>query len=133
MPIDSLRQSGDIKVRANKVKTSKLVYRIFGFEGMIASKNFKRSRKKYRVTVMSLFVSVVLFISVSAYSDYLVSTSGIMSEKTVYDMAFMIYESDIDYDMLTKRLSEIDNVKSLNRFIIYDTVVNIGFFRPFVF
>ena len=67
---------------------------------------------------MSLFVSVVLFISVSAYSDYLVSTSGIMSEKTVYDMAFMIYESDIDYDMLTKRLSEIDNVKSLNRFII---------------
>ena len=126
MPIDSLRQSGNIKVRANKVKTSKLVYRIFGFEGMIASKNFKRSRKKYRVTVMSLFVSVVLFISVSAYSDYLVSTSGIMSEKTVYDMAFMIYESDIDYDMLTKRLSEIDNVKSLNRFIIYDTVVNIG-------
>ena len=35
-------------------------------------------------------------------------------------------KSDIDYDMLTKRLSEIDNVKSLNRFIIYDTVVNIG-------
>lgn len=119
-PIDSLRQSGDIKVRANKVKTPKLVYRMFGFEGMIASKNFKRSRKKYRATVMSLFVSVVLFISVSAYSDYLVSTSGMMSEKTVFDMAFFLYDSDIDYDMLTERFSKIENVKSFNRFVTYN-------------
>jgi len=36
------------------VKTSKLVYKLFGFEGMIASKNFKRNRRKYRTTVVSL-------------------------------------------------------------------------------
>lgn len=125
-PIDSLRQSGDIKVRADKVKTSKLVYRIFGFEGMIASKNFKRSRKKYRATVMSLFVSIVLFIVVSSYSDYLVKISGMMSEKTVYDMAFSLYDSDIDYDMLTERFSKIENIKSFNRFVTYNVDVNIG-------
>ena len=55
--IEVIRQSQDIKIRANKVKTWKLTGRLFGLEGTLASKNFKRNRKKYRATVFSLFVS----------------------------------------------------------------------------
>ena len=69
--IEVIRQSQDIKIRANKVKTWKLTGKLFGLEGTLASKNFKRNRKKYRATVFSLFVSVVLFISATSFCDYM--------------------------------------------------------------
>ena len=62
-PIQAIRQSTDIKISRREVKTSRLTQKLFGFEGMMASKNFKRNRKRYRPTVVSLFLSVPLFIS----------------------------------------------------------------------
>lgn len=80
-PIDAIRQTADIAIRPGKVHTFKLTYKLFGLPGMLASKNFKRSRKKYRATVVSLFVSVVLFISVSSFCSYLMKAAeNIMSD-----------------------------------------------------
>ena len=69
--IDSVRNQADIRIRANKVKSPRWLYKLFGFEGMLADKNFKRNRKKYRATVASLFVSVLLFVSASSFCAYL--------------------------------------------------------------
>lgn len=69
--IDAIRQSNEIKIKSKEVKVSKLTTKIFGFEGMVAAKNFKRNKRKYRTTVMSLFMSVVLFISASSLCKYL--------------------------------------------------------------
>ncbi len=69
--IDAVRQSKDIKTGKRTEKTSRLTYKLFGLPGVIASKHYKRNKKKYRTTVMSLFLSVVLFISASAFTDYL--------------------------------------------------------------
>lgn len=80
-PIEAIRQTTDIVIRARGVKTSRLTYRVFGLSGMLASKNFKRNRKKYRATVISLFVSVVLFISASSFCSYLMTgATGVMSD-----------------------------------------------------
>ena len=38
---------------------------------MLAAKNFKRNRKRYRSTVVGLFLSVTLFISASSFCAYL--------------------------------------------------------------
>lgn len=62
-PIRAIRQSEDIAVRGRDVRTSHLCQKFFGFEGMLAVKNFGRSRKRYRATIMGLFLSVTLFIS----------------------------------------------------------------------
>ncbi len=86
--IEAIRQSGDIKIKPGKVKTSKLTYKLFGFEGMIASKNFKRNKKKYRSTVMSLFVSVVLFISSSSFCAYLTKSVGGVAVERNYDLTY---------------------------------------------
>ena len=45
--IEAIRQSKDINTKIKKVRTSKLVYKIFGLPGMLANKYYKRSRKKY--------------------------------------------------------------------------------------
>ncbi|MBR1780508.1 MAG: FtsX-like permease family protein, partial [Oscillospiraceae bacterium] len=82
MPIDAIRQSGDVKIRAKEVRTSRVTEKLFGFEGTMASKNFKRNRKRYRSTVVSLFLSVVLFISAASFCAYLTDT---VDSATDYD------------------------------------------------
>ena len=54
-PMDAIRDSVGIKIAGKKLRTSKLLSKILGIEGEIASKNLKRSRKKYRTTVFSIF------------------------------------------------------------------------------
>ena len=77
-PIDSIRQSDDVKLKSREVRTSRLTQKLFGFEGTMAAKNFKRNRRRYRSTVVSLFLSVSLFISASSFCAYLTdAVSGV--------------------------------------------------------
>lgn len=71
-PITAIRSNNDIKIskRNNKIKSPKLVKKMFGVGGDIAYKNLKRSRKKYRTTVISLVVSIALFIAMSSFMEY---------------------------------------------------------------
>lgn len=88
--IEAIRQTSDIKIKARKVRTSKLTYKLFGFEGMLATKNFKRNKKKYRATVISLFMSVVLFISASSFSAYMIAASKSILDNVDYDLIYSI-------------------------------------------
>ncbi len=86
--VEAIRQNIDIKAKNKPVKTSKLTYKLFGLPGVIASKHYKRNKKKYRTTVISLFMSIVLFVSASAFTDYLMETmeSGFATEN--YDIQY---------------------------------------------
>lgn len=66
-PIESIRNSGDIKIKAKKVRGSKLIEKLFGIGGDIAYKNMKRNKKKYRTTVLSIVISVSVFIGLSYF------------------------------------------------------------------
>lgn len=74
--VEAIRLNRDITAKGS-LKTSPITYKIFGLSGALAGKHYKRSRKKYRTTVLSLFMSIVLFVSASAFTDYLTeSVSG---------------------------------------------------------
>ena len=70
--IEAIRQNGDIQLSRRKIRCSKIFRKLFGVEGVISRKNFKRSGKRYRTTIFSLFVSIVMFVSASAFGKYLV-------------------------------------------------------------
>lgn len=84
-PIEAIRQNDDIKINKKKIKTSKFVNKLFGIEGEIALKNIKRNKKKYRVTIVSLFISIVLFISFSSYMNYTLNTASSVMGEVPYD------------------------------------------------
>ena len=63
-PIDAIRQTQDVKLTGRTVKTSRLTRLIFGFEAELGLKNLKRHRRRYKVTIFSLVISIVLFLSV---------------------------------------------------------------------
>jgi putative ABC transport system permease protein len=95
-PMDAIRQSSDIKLTAKQVKTSKLSRKLFGLEGDLALKNLKRNRRRYRSTVISLFISVVLFISASSFAMYLKNGVTNVYENTEYDLS--VYADLNNYD-----------------------------------
>ena len=97
--MESIRQTNEVKVESKAVKTSKLAQRIYGLEGTLALKNFKRNKKRYRSIVLSLVLSVVLFISTNAFVTYLKQASERAVEFTTYDIGLATQDMD-DNEML---------------------------------
>jgi putative ABC transport system permease protein len=97
--MECIRQTNEVKIESKAVKTSKLAERIYGLEGTLALKNFKRNKKRYRSIVLSLVLSVVLFISTSAFVTDLKQASEQAKEVTDYDIGFGTKDMD-DSEML---------------------------------
>ena len=94
-PIDAIRSNTDIKIKSKKIKSPKLISKIFGVGGEIAYKNLKRNKKKYRTTVISLVVSITVFISLSTFLNYAFGMTGIYYKEMDYNIT--IYSSNSDY------------------------------------
>ena len=107
-PLVAIRGNKDIKVKNNKpYRTSKLTKKLFGVGGEIASKSLKRSRKKYRTTVISIVVSVAMFIAVSAFMDY-----GMTYTEQYYgkpDYSYMVSGIDTKQAQTIEKMPEIEN------------------------
>lgn len=104
--VEAIRQSMDIKVSGRPVRTSKLAYKLFGLPGVLAGKHYKRNRKKYRTTVVSLFMSIVLFVSAAAFTDYMMESAegGLASDQ--FDLIYAA-ESDVSSAMTPDALLEL--------------------------
>lgn len=65
--------SGRMMIRKEEVARvkSSLIGRWIGFEGDLAIKNMKRNKKRYRSTVLSVMIGVVLFVTTSYFVDLL--------------------------------------------------------------
>ena len=104
--VEAIRQSMDIKVSGRPVRTSKLAYKLFGLPGVLAGKHYKRNRKKYRTTVVSLFMSIVLFVSAAAFTDYMMESAegGLASDQ--FDLIYAA-ESDASSAMTPDELLDL--------------------------
>ena len=88
--VEAIRQTGDVKDARGREHTYKLTYRLFGLPGVLAAKHYRRSRKKYRTTVVSLFMSIVLFVSATAFTDYLTAAAGGGFQTGDYDLSYFL-------------------------------------------
>lgn len=84
--IDAIRQTVDIKLKGKTVKTSKLVRKIFGIEAEIGLKNLKRNKRRYITTILSLVVSIVLFLTVAYFTESLKKAAGLTQSGINYDI-----------------------------------------------
>jgi putative ABC transport system permease protein len=104
--IDAIRQANDISVKAKDIRTSKLTYRLFGLEGILARKHFRRSRKRYRTTVVSLFMSIVLFISASSFCSYIKDSVTDVFTTRDYDISWY-YDIEADTEMTPRQVYDL--------------------------
>ncbi len=106
-PIESLKNSNEIKLKSKKLKTPKIIEKLFGAGGVIAYKNLKRSKKKYRTTVISLTVSIFVFITMSSFV------------KNMFNISSRYYKN-LDYNI------EINNVSNKMTNKEFNKILNLG-------
>lgn len=92
--LESIRQTNEVKIDSKAVKTSDFAQRVYGLEGMLALKNFKRNKKRYRSIVLSLTLSVVLFVSANAFGESLKQAAKQSVVDSDYDICFTTQNMD---------------------------------------
>lgn len=110
--MEAIRQSQDIHATKKLVRPSLLTRKLFGLPGILGVKYYKRSAKKYRTTVFSLFLSVALFVSASSFSSSLTqSVSGAFGGDT-YDLrlSFSPSELNVTPQELQQQLQNLSSV-----------------------
>ena len=121
--VEAIRQNMDVK-NTKPVKTSKLTYKLFGLPGMLANKHYKRNKKKYRTTVLSLFMSIVLFVSASAFTDYLMETVGVGFGSVGYDLTMNVTGDEFEELTPAELLNRLKSAKSVT-----DGAYTVGYHR----
>lgn len=116
-PIKQLRGNNDIKIKGKKLKTPKIIEKVFKTGGVLAYKNLKRSKKKYRTTVISITVSIFIFITMNAFITNTFDLTGNYYKDYDYNMVLYNGVENLSDDQLNKILS-LDNIK--DRFILYE-------------
>lgn len=120
-PIDNLRSSNDIKIDAKKLHTPKIIKKIFKEGGVLAYKNLCRSKKKYRTTVISLAVSIFIFITMFTFIDEGFKQSS--NYYTNYDYNLVI---SLGNNYSSSQIDEITNLDNINKsFSLYNSESNI--------
>jgi len=95
-PIMAIRSSQDVFISRKKMKTPKFIYRFFNIGGVIAYKNLQRSKKKYRTTVISLIVSISIFIIMNSFLSYGFQTTDFYYKNYPYSIQIRnISDSDV--------------------------------------
>ncbi len=87
-PIEAIRQAKDVQVKNRSTRYPRVFVKLFGAEGLLAQKYFQRSRKKYRITIFSLAMSVILFVSASAFIMYAALSSEAVDNRVSFDLCF---------------------------------------------
>ncbi len=84
-PLEAIRQTEDYKIGGKLPKAKKSW--LFGFSGSLAKKYYAASRKKYRSVVVSLAVSVALFVATMSITQLFL------------DVTLLNIDSDYNYDL----------------------------------
>lgn len=125
-PIEAIRNNLDIKIKNNKLIPPKIIKKIFKTPGVLAYKNLKRNKKKYKTTIISLVVSILTFITMNTFITYTFKLSGNYYQDLDYDLKITVnnptkenVDSIINLDNIDKYNivyeGEILNVKDTNK------------------
>lgn len=115
-PIESLKGNEEIKITGNKLKVPRIISKCFKTGGVIAYKNLKRSKRKYRTTVVSLTISIFAFISMFSFINESMKNTNNYWQDSKYNISINRV-SDLD-DSEIEKLNSIVDIK--NKYIIYE-------------
>ena len=112
-PLEAIKGSKKLKINSKKLKTPKIIKKLFGIGGVLAYKNIKRNKKRYRTTIVSLILSVTLLITAISFSKYTSEVVKVYVNQENYD----IFVNSDDFEKL-KKVTE-DAKINRNRYQLY--------------
>lgn len=93
-PMTAIRANNTIKVSSRELRCPALIRKLFGTGGKLAYRNLQRARVKYRTTVVSLAVSIAVFIGVYSFMELAFYATGVYFESSEYQLLAYTYDED---------------------------------------
>ncbi|MEE1219670.1 MAG: ABC transporter permease [Ruminococcus sp.] len=120
-PIEAIRSNLDVKVgrkskKKENYKSPKFIKKVFGVGGDIAYKNLKRSKKKYRSTIVSIIIGVASFIAISAFVTYALMYSSNLFGVTNYNVSVSDYSGVFDWKEIDEKAEKVLSIKGIESY-----------------
>ena len=111
-PMVLIRGNNDILVNSKKLKTPKYINKLFGIGGVVSYKNIKRNKKKYRTTIVSIVMSVSVYIALSYFVNTAFDVVKMEKGDYTYNLVYTSYTTDynLNYNNVLN-FSKHDTVK----------------------
>ena len=110
-PITAIRNSGSIKINPKKLKTPKLIKKLFGIGGVISYKNIKRNKKKYRTTVISIVLCVAVYVALSYFINMAFNVVKMEFGEYTYNLNVYIFKDALsNYDQI-ENITKLEGIK----------------------
>ena len=93
-PMVLIRGNNDILVNSKKLKTPKFINKLFGIGGVVSYKNIKRNKKKYRTTIVSIVMSVSVYIALSYFINTAFDVVKMEKGEYTYNLVYTSYTTD---------------------------------------
>ncbi len=110
--MDCIRQNGEIRSEAKRIRIRKSAWKLYGLEGTLALKNFRRNKRRYRSIVLSLTLSVVLTVTGSAFGTALKKLGDrITGQKADGDVQLTTQDmAPEEFEELYRELADLEGV-----------------------
>ena len=114
-PMVAIRNSEDIKIKSKKLKSPRYIKSLFGIGGVISYKNLKRNKKKYRTTVISIVVSVSVFIGLYYFMNMAFNTLYLEVGASDVNIQLLIGDNSKDKENNLNKIEQIFNLDNIER------------------
>lgn len=105
------------------MRIPKCIGKIFGIGGIVAYKNIKRNKKKYRTTVISIILSVAVFIAVSFFIDTAFKAMNLELGKCTYNIQVVFKSKDNNTDVASS-IMKLPNINKCAKYTREQLTVN---------
>ncbi len=112
--IEAIKGNKDIFIK-KKIKTPKIINKLFGVGGVIAFKNMKRNKKKFGTTIVSLAVSIFIFITLSSFMDMGFNVISEQFEDIPYNFEIYNYDS-VDNEIFEKAYNDFKSQNTVEKY-----------------
>jgi putative ABC transport system permease protein len=109
-PIDAIKQNSEININGKKLKSPKLIRKIFAYEGELAYKNLKRNGRKSRVIVASIALSIILFLSCNYFCQLFMQANNL-----AIDIPYQL-EALVSYGQKDNFESSLDSIDGVDKY-----------------
>ncbi|MCI9177698.1 MAG: ABC transporter permease [Clostridia bacterium] len=121
-PIETIRQTNEITDCKEKIKISSLVQKKLCIEGIIAYKNVKRNKKKYKATTISICIIIMLLFIINNIVQYIAKQTNNFYPSN-YNIDISPIYGDTSYSSqleVYERIKQLENIEEYSMYAIFN-------------
>ncbi len=113
-PLEAIKNSGSVKKEdLKKAKSGIIAGKIFGIEGQVAYKNLRRNKTRFRITIFSMVISIVLFIVFNSFA-YDIKKVEKVAMATEPEYRVMLSSDELEESTISKFCEDIEKIQGID-------------------